>query len=77
MSWLSRIFGGRGARDEALATIARLIERAAAGAETIAELRERLATAAKAGDMDDVVKHVLGAKQIAELYIKTGEVSKE
>lgn len=73
MSLLSRLLRRNPARDEALDLLVTVIKRVADGAHTVEQIRERLAEAARRGDLDDVVAKLLDAKRAAELYVKTGQ----
>ena len=76
MSILSSLLRRRNpARDAAIEIITAVVKRAAEGAQSIAEIRQRLAKSAEEGDLDDVVKTVIGSRRAAELYEKSGIVS--
>jgi hypothetical protein len=78
MSILARLLGRRAPardalRDAAIDIVTDVVKRAAEGAATMEQIRERLAQSAHKGDLDDVVQTVIGARRIAELYVKTGK----
>lgn len=75
MSLFSNLLRRRNpARDQAIEIITEIVKRAAEGAHTLEQIRERLAQSAKAGDLDDLVTKVVGARRAAELYEKSGIV---
>lgn len=72
MSWWTRLLGRNPAREEAVRLVVKAIEAAAEGAQTIAEVRERLARKAQAGDLDRAIATLSGAKAIAQDYVDKG-----
>lgn len=72
MSWWTRLLGRNPAREEAVRLVVKAIEAAAEGAKTIAEVRERLARKAQAGDLDRAIATLSGAKTIAQDYVDNG-----
>ncbi len=72
MSWLSKLFGSRKNRDAILETVAVVVREAAEGAKTIAEVRERLARHAQAGDLDKAIVALSDSETIARDYVDRG-----
>ena len=72
MSWLTRLLGNRRERDAVLETVASVIRAAAEGAATIAEVRERLAKHAQAGDLDPAIVALAKSEALSADYVKRG-----
>jgi hypothetical protein len=72
MSWLSKILGSRRNREAILETVAVVVREAARGAQTIAEVRERLARHAQAGDLDKAIVALADSETLSREYIEKG-----
>lgn len=72
MSWLSRLLGSRRNREAILETVATVVREAARGAETIAQVRERLARHAQAGDLDKAIVALADSETLSREYIEKG-----
>lgn len=72
MSWLSRLLGSRRNRDALLETVTAVIREAAHGAQTIAEVRERLARHAQKGDLDSAIVAVADSETLSREYVERG-----
>ncbi len=72
MSWLAKLLGSRRNRDAILETITTVVREAAQGAQTIAEVRERLARHAQAGDLDKAIVALANSEALSREYIEKG-----
>ncbi len=72
MSWLSKLLGSRRNRDAILETVTTVVREAARGAQSLAEIRERLARHAAAGDLDKAIVAIADSETIAREYIEKG-----
>lgn len=73
MGLLSRLFGRKPVLspevvDRVVGTVARVIDRA----RDIAEMRERMARAARAGDLDFLINAIEADRRLAEQYVRGG-----
>jgi len=72
VSWLSRLLGNRRERDAVLETVAAVVRAAAEGAQTIAEVRERLARHAEKGDLDEAIVALANSEALSRDYVARG-----
>lgn len=72
MSWLSKLLGNRRERDAILETVAQVVRVASEGAQTIAEVRERLARHAEKGDLDKAIVALANSEALSRDYVKNG-----
>ncbi len=72
MSWLTRLLGNRRERDAVLETVAAVVRAAAEGAATLAEVRERLAKHAQAGDLDPAIVALAKSEALSREYVEKG-----
>jgi len=72
MSWLTNLLGSRKKRDAVLDTVAQVIRMASEGAQTIAEVRERLARHAQKGDLDKAIVAIADSEALSRDYVKNG-----
>lgn len=54
--------------------VATIIEKAIEGAHDLAQIRERLARHAEAGDLDDAIRVLASAHQRAKLFVDEGTI---